>query len=87
MSTSSDTIASDAGSIIRDCLSRVHGGRAGHFGVKRTWAMLNRLFPGHSVPVKAIQDFILECSVCQKDRDKQAASIPAATKTLHVEHS
>eukprot|EP01034_Spumella_vulgaris_P022119 gene22119-28222_t len=64
----------------------IHGGRAGHLGVKRTWIMLNKLFPGHSISMETVKDFCLECPVCQKDRHLQSASIPAVAKTLRAAH-
>lgn len=68
-------------------LRQVHGRRRGHLGIKRTWFLLNKLYPGHSVTVRAIQDFIAECPVCQKERLQQVASIPSVVKTLHVDHA
>lgn len=68
-------------------LRQVHGRRRGHLGVKRTWFLLNKLFPGHNITVRMIQDFIAECPICQKERLQQVASLPSVSKTLHVEHA
>lgn len=65
----------------------VHGGRAGHHGVKRTWQALNRAAPGHGLSLTNVRDYISECLICQKDRLRQAASLPAITKTLNVDHA
>ena len=70
---------------LHDVLAQVHGGRAGHLGVKRTWTLLNKKFPGHGISVKTVEDYINECPVCQKDRAAQIASIPPLVKTLHKE--
>jgi hypothetical protein len=32
-----------------EILAKVHGGRAGHHGAKRTMALLNKHFPGHAI--------------------------------------
>lgn len=68
-------------------MRQVHGRRAGHLGVKRTWHLLNKLYPGHGYSVSMIADYIAECAVCQKDRLRTVASIPSVTKTLHVTHA
>lgn len=46
-----------------ELLASVHGGRAGHFGVRRTWLRLNEQFPGHSIPISYITDYIQRCAV------------------------
>ena len=72
----------------KDSLLRsVHGGRNGHLGVKRTWELLNKFFPGHQVSTRQVSDFIRECPVCQQDRLGQHCSIPAVPKTLHAAHA
>lgn len=68
-------------------MRQVHGRRAGHLGVKRTWFLLNKLFPGHGISVARVADYISECPVCQKDRLRTVASIPPVVKTLHVTHA
>ena len=40
-------------------LERVHGQRSAHFGVRRTYELLNKHFPGHGA-VRALCDFILQ---------------------------
>jgi len=49
-------------------LEACHVGRAGHMGVKRTWALLNRNYPGHCIPVAVVADYIASCATCQKVR-------------------
>lgn len=52
----------------RAMLSQVHGGRAGHHGVMRTWEMLQEHFPGCLISRNAVSHFIKTCAVCQKNR-------------------
>ncbi len=71
-----------------DCIMhKVHGGRAGHRGVTRTYRALCELFPGHNFSIKMVQDYILDCPVCQKDRILEPPTIPGVVKTLHVSHA
>ena len=49
-------------------LSQVHGGRAGHRGIKRTYEALNLHHPGHGISINQITDYIANCPICQKDR-------------------
>jgi hypothetical protein len=54
-----------------DMLRTVHGGmkgRSGHFGVRKTWMLLNEKFPGHGISYAQITDWILACGICQKIR-------------------
>lgn len=67
-------------------MRQVHGRRVGHLGAKRTWFLMNKMFPGHGFPMAWIRDYVAECPVCQKDRLARVASIPSITKTLHVNH-
>ena len=53
---------------VHEILSKVHGGRVGHHGERRTWELLNQHFPGHGIPYRVICDFVSECGTCQKDR-------------------
>jgi hypothetical protein len=66
-----------------DLLRKVHGGRSGHWGVRQTWLDLNRLYPGHRIPYKLIYDFVMSCSVCQKDRLRKLDNIRPVTRHLH----
>jgi hypothetical protein len=52
----------------QQALESSHIGRAGHMGVKRTWALLNRSFPGHGVSLSQVADFVASCAICQKVR-------------------
>ena len=55
----------------QDMLVSVHGGkngRSGHFGVRKSWMLLNEKFPGHGISYAQIAEFIAACVVCQKIR-------------------
>ena len=47
---------------------KVHGGRRGHPGAKRTWTTLNLEYPSHKIPFATICDMIASCPTCQKIR-------------------
>ncbi len=88
-STSTSTLSPSDYSLVpaTELLSKVHGGRSGHLGTKRTWFLLNRLFPGHHISLQHVDDYIRQCPQCQKDRFIQKPSIPAAIKTLRRTHA
>ena len=58
-----------------DLLRKVHDGRSGHWGVRHTWLALNKLYPGHRIPYKKVQDFVMSCYICQKGRLRQLHNI------------
>jgi hypothetical protein len=66
-----------------DLLRKVHGGRNGHWGVRQTWLDLNKLYPGHRIPYRLINDFVNSCPICQKDRLRQLDNIQPVTRHLH----
>jgi hypothetical protein len=49
-------------------LKKIHGGRKMHWGIRRTWLLLNKYFPGHRIPYQVVSDFVKECPTCQKNR-------------------
>jgi hypothetical protein len=61
-------VISNSLSTVDDLIARVHGGRAGHHGSRRTWAMLNEQYPGHPVRFSDVDNFIRNCPICQKTR-------------------
>lgn len=71
---------------VDDAIRQVHGGRMAHFGVRRTWLELNKHFPGHRIPVRYIQSFIANCSVCQKERLIMSDSIQPTIRHLKPNH-
>jgi hypothetical protein len=63
-------------------LDKVHGGRMGHHGARKTWTSLNELFPGHRIPFRVVQDYVSSCAVCQKDRLGLSDALQPAYRTL-----
>ena len=51
-----------------ELLRTVHGGTFLHHGARRTWLLLNEIYPGHRVPLRTIAEFIESCAVCQKHK-------------------
>jgi hypothetical protein len=71
---------------VNDVLQQVHGSRAGHHGVRRTWLILNEHFPGHGIPYSVVYDYVLTCPVCQKVRLGHNDKIDGVTRHLKVEN-
>ena len=67
-------------------IMKVHNSRMGHHGVQRTWLLLNKHFPGHSIPIRVIQDFVSKCVWCQKIRSTLNQSIAAPVRAIVPEH-
>jgi hypothetical protein len=63
-------------------LKQVHGGRMGHNGARRTWKLLNELFPGHRIPYRLVEEFVSSCAICQKDRLGMTDAIQPVYRTL-----
>ena len=53
---------------LTEMFNSIHGGRNLHYGAKRTYLALCKQYPGHSIPLRVIQDLVAECPTCQKDR-------------------
>jgi hypothetical protein len=51
-----------------EALKQCHNARVGHHGARRTWEQLQKNFPGNLISYRAVQDFVAECPICQKDR-------------------
>ena len=52
-----------------DMLKSVHGAKSRcHFGVARTYDLLNKHFPGHGISMNQVSEFVRECPECQKVR-------------------
>ena len=73
-----------------DCLKQVHNTKEGHFAVDRTWKKLNEVFPGHSISIEQVREFISECDGCLKNRQKsqkdQITPIYRTLPKLHTMH-
>ena len=68
-------------------LSEVHGSRSGHHGIRRTWNLLNKYFPGHRVPYAVVAEFIWNCGICQKFRLGMNDRLDGIVRHLKVENS
>ena len=51
-----------------ELLEKAHGGLNFHHGTHRLWAYLNKFYPGHRIPYAALNEFIQNCPICQKNR-------------------
>ena len=68
-------------------LADVHGGRAGHHGVDRTYKLLTQNSPDSNISLSDVREFVRNCPVCQKFRSPPSALLPPITKTLRAPHS
>ena len=67
-------------------LSKCHGGRQGHWGAQVTWETLNKLFPGHSISFKTVQEYVKSCPTCQKVRLLTGPAHTPMIRHLKVPH-
>ena len=67
-------------------IQSVHNPRMGHHGAMKTWILLNKYHPGHSIPMRLVQDFVRECSYCQKIRDTVNESLKAPVRAIIADH-
>ena len=74
--------ASKADEKIQEACKSVHNGRVGHGGAARTWRLLNTHYPGHQIPFKLVQEFVMTCPICIKTRIKAANTIPPMYRTI-----
>jgi hypothetical protein len=77
-----------------DMLNRVHRDTpGGHVGAKTTWHNLHKTFPGVTVSLQAVSDYIHACTICQKMRNHKHQAhtriktlpIGNARSTTHVD--
>jgi hypothetical protein len=68
-----------------ELLRRVHGGRMGHYGARRTWKLLGTFFPGHRIPYNVVEEFVATCPICQKSRLGMTDSIQPVIRHLKPE--
>lgn len=71
---------------VDEVLSQVHGGRAGHHGIRRTWLMLNQKFPGHHITYDTVREYVTTCAICQKTRLGMVDTIEPVVRTLKPQH-
>ena len=55
----------------------------GHWGVARTYALLNKYYPEHNIPIRLVEDFVKSFPVCQKERLDLSLQLPSVTRHLH----
>lgn len=67
-------------------ISRVHNGRTGHFGARRTWLLLNEFCPGHKCSFQAVQDYVATCAICVKDRIGMTDNLQPLVRHLKPPH-
>lgn len=68
-----------------DMLKEVHSNsRAGHFGVSRTYQLLNKRFPGHGISSKQVQEYVRDCPLCQKVRLGMETALVPIVRTLNT---
>jgi exodeoxyribonuclease III len=68
-----------------ELLKTVHGGNFLHQGARRTWLLLNDIYPGHKVPLRTVAEFVESCSVCQKHRHGLRDTLKPFTRVLKPE--
>jgi hypothetical protein len=54
----------------------VHGGVNFHRGVIQTYKDLNKMFSGHKIPIRIIEDKVAECTTCQIARLGMGYKLP-----------
>ena len=65
-----------------ELLAQVHGGRAGHPGVRKTYLAVKAMFPGNSITYAKVDDFVSSCAICQKDRLGMSGTFKPIYRTL-----
>ena len=71
----------------QDMFEAYHGGKMLHGGVRRTWLLLNKIFPEHKIPIRRIADMVDECAVWQKFRRGMSDALKPVEKYLKPEHA
>ena len=65
-----------------ELFKKVHGGRMGHMGARRTWLALNKHFPGHRIPFRIVEELVSDCAICQKERLGMETALKPIYRTL-----
>jgi hypothetical protein len=63
-----DDNVEEPGRTPQELFDSVHGNKMLHQGVRRTWLLLNKLYPAHGIPISGVQNMVDECATCQKFR-------------------
>ena len=64
----------------------VHGGKMLHQGARRTWLLLNKLYPAHKIPIRKVQEMVDNCPTCQKFRVGMRDGLTPFTRVLKPPH-
>ena len=75
--------STNQGQTLETVFDSVHNGKVGHWGIKRTYALLNKFYPGHNIPIRVLSERISNCAVCQKDRLTLATRLKSIKRHLH----
>ena len=70
----------------QELFDSVHGGKMLHQGVRRTWLLLNKLYPAHAIPISKVQDMVDECATCQKFRLGLRDQLNPVSRVLEPQH-
>ena len=70
----------------QELFNSVHGGKMLHQGVRRTWLLLNKLYPAHQIPISRVQDMVEECATCQKFRLGLRDQLTPLARVLKPDH-
>lgn len=68
-----------------ELFDRIHNAKSGHWGVQRTYALANKLFPGHGLPIRFFQAKIAACVLCQKYRLGHSGALEPLTLHMKVQ--
>ena len=63
-------------------MQSVHGSSRLHFGAYETWSRAKQLYPEDNISLRAVQDYVKTCPMCQKMRDTGIKGLPSQTLTL-----
>jgi hypothetical protein len=65
-----------------ELLKLSHNAKVGHKGASATYKYLCKMFPGHRIPFKVVEEFVRTCATCMKGRLGYTSEVKAVTKTF-----
>ena len=77
----------DGEDLVTRVLKACHNSRVGHFGARRTYQLINKIFPGHRISIRTVMDFVSSCAICQKYRLGMVDSLEPLVRHLKPEHN
>jgi hypothetical protein len=80
------TVSLLTGDSIEEALRICHKGTQGHGGVRKTYMVLCKKYPGHQIPQRVVSDYVAECPECQKIRHSMNDRFQPLVRANHVEH-